>query len=454
MTVQPTYVSSLPGVNRPAPARPSLSRGGARVRRVAMLSVHTSPLHQPGTGDAGGMNVYVLELARRLACLGTEVDVFTRRTSLELPEVVEAAPGVRVRHVAAGPPGPLAKERLPALLPAFAEQVVRAGREDGRGRYDVVHSHYWLSGQAGREIAQRWDVPLVHTMHTMAKVKNAALAEGDTPEPLIRVLGEMGLADTADRLIANTAAEQGELVRHYGAQTERTAVVHPGVCLDNFRPLDGRAAARRRLGLPAGALVVLFAGRIQPLKAPDVLLHAVAELLRLRPGLRGRLLVPVIGGLSGAGAAYPDRCRRLAEELGVADSVSFRPPVRQADLADWYRAADVLTVPSHSESFGLVALEAQACGTPVLAAAVGGLPVAVRDGVTGLMVQGHDPAAYARALCRFADDPRWVGQLGLAAVRHAAGFGWEACARATERVYAETRTARWAARHLVGAAAS
>ncbi|WP_371682482.1 D-inositol-3-phosphate glycosyltransferase [Kitasatospora sp. MMS16-BH015] len=433
--------------------RPSLGRGGLRVRRVAMLSVHTSPLHQPGTGDAGGMNVYILELARRLACLGTEVDVFTRRTSMELPTVVEAAPGVRVRHVTAGPPGPVAKERLPRVLPAFAEEVVRSAREEG-ARYDVVHAHYWLSGQAGREIAARWDVPLVHTMHTMAKVKNAALADGDTPEPLVRVLGEMGLADYADRLIANTAAEQAELVGHYGAATERTAVVHPGVCLDNFRPLDGRSAARRRLGLPAEALVVLFAGRIQPLKAPDVLLHAVAGLLRLRPALRGRLLVPVIGGLSGAGAAYPERCRRLAEELGVADSVSFRPPVRQADLADWYRAADVLTVPSHSESFGLVALEAQACGTPVLAAAVGGLPVAVRDGVTGLLVQGHDPLAYARALCRFADDPAWAAGLGTAAVRHAAGFGWEACARATEQVYAEARTARWAARHLVGAVAS
>ncbi|MEU7537003.1 D-inositol-3-phosphate glycosyltransferase [Streptomyces narbonensis] len=401
-----------------------------------MLSVHTSPLHQPGTGDAGGMNVYMVELSRALAELGVEVDLFTRCRGEGLPPLVELSPGVRVRHLHAGPRGPLPKESMPDLVVPFSLALLKEDR-----RYDLVHSHYWLSGQAGRIASVGWRVPLVHTAHTLARVKNASLAEGDTPEPELRVRGELQVVGSADRLIANTTDEAEALRTLYGAPAERTEVVRPGVDLRTFRPGasqdagpgGGRAAARARLGLPADAFVPLYAGRIQPLKGPDVLVRAVAELLRQEPGLRHRLLVPVVGGHSGAtreGTAW-----KLAGELGVTDVLRACPPVPQERLADWYRAADVLVVPSRSESFGLVALEAQACGTPVLAAAVGGLPTAVRDGVTGLLVHGHDPVEYARRLRWFAAHPEEARAMGEAAVRHARGMSWRASAGRTVDVY-------------------
>ncbi|MYS23371.1 D-inositol-3-phosphate glycosyltransferase [Streptomyces sp. DvalAA-14] len=413
--------------------------GGRRVRRVAMLSVHTSPLHQPGTGDAGGMNVYIVELARRLAERDIEVEIFTRATAGGLPCKVELAPGVSVRHVYAGPYGGLAKEELPAQLCAFTHGVMQAWAGHRPDYYDLVHSHYWLSGHVGWLAAQRWGVPLVHAMHTMAKVKNAALAEGDCPEPTARVIGETQIVSAADRLIANTEEEAAELVRHYAAVPGKVAVVHPGVNLDRFRPDPGRAAARARLGLPQDALIPLFAGRIQPLKAPDVLIRAVAVLLDEDPALRDRIVVPVVGGPSGSGLAKPEALHKLAAQLGVADVVRFQPPVDQERLADWYRAATVLVMPSHSESFGLVAIEAQACGTPVIAAAVGGLPVAVRDGATGFLVSGHDPRDYAAALRRFVDQPQLGDTLGAAAARHARDFGWGTAAADTAEAYADAQ---------------
>ncbi|MFJ4834834.1 D-inositol-3-phosphate glycosyltransferase [Streptomyces sp. NPDC088747] len=425
------YITRL-GLRSPAGSRLRLHR---RARRVAMLSVHTSPLHQPGTGDAGGMNVYMVELAQRLAAINIEVEIFTRATTAALPPTVELAPGVLVRHVDAGPYEGLAKEELPAQLCAFTHGVMQAWAGHRPGYYDLVHSHYWLSGQVGWLAAERWGAPLVHAMHTMAKVKNAALAEDDTPEPAARVIGETQIVRAADRLIANTAEEADELVRHYEADRRRVAVVHPGVNLDRFRPADGRAAARARLGLPQDAMIPLFAGRIQPLKAPDVLLRAVAVLLDERPDLRSRIVVPVVGGPSGSGLAKPEGLQKLAARLGVADVVRFRPPVGQDELADWFRAASVLVMPSYSESFGLVAVEAQATGTPVIAAAVGGLPVAVRDQETGFLVKGHDPAAYARVLREFADNGELSARLGAAAARHARGFGWDTAAAATADVY-------------------
>ena len=426
--------------------------------RIAMLSVHTSPLHQPGTGDAGGMNVYIVELSKRLAERGIEVEVFTRTTSSDLPPTVELAPGVLVRHITAGPFEGLLKEDLPAQLCAFTHGVLRAEAGHRPGHYDLVHSHYWLSGQVGWLASERWGVPLVHTMHTMAKVKNAALALEDTPEPAARIIGETQVVAASDRLIANTAEEAEQLALHYEARPEQLAVVHPGVNLEVFRPAtaaptgavgdavshsatEARRAVRVRLGLPVDATVLLFAGRIQPLKAPDVLLRAVAELLQADPGLRDRLVVPIVGGPSGSGMARPESLHKLAAQLGISDVVGFRPPVGQAELADWYRAATALVMPSYSESFGLVALEAQACGTPVVAAAVGGLPVAVRDGETGLLVHGHDPRAWAEVLRRLIDEPGLDARLGAAAARHAAAFGWAGAAAATAEVYAQAMAA-------------
>ncbi|MFB7932588.1 D-inositol-3-phosphate glycosyltransferase [Streptomyces sp. NPDC056039] len=426
------YIGRLGRRSASAPARLRLHR---RPRRVAMLSVHTSPLHQPGTGDAGGMNVYIVELAQRLAAQGVEVEIFTRATAAALPPTVELAPGVLVRHIDAGPYEGLNKEDLPAQLCAFTHGVMQAWAGHRPGHYDLVHSHYWLSGHVGWLAAQRWGVPLVHAMHTMAKVKNANLADGDSPEPAARVIGETQIVAAADRLIANTTEEADELARHYAADPDKLAVVHPGVNLTRFSPADGRAAARARLGLPQDALIPLFAGRIQPLKAPDVLLRAVAVLLDERPDLRSRILVPVVGGPSGSGLAKPEGLQKLAARLGIADVVRFRPPVGQEQLADWFRAASLLVMPSYSESFGLVAIEAQAAGTPVLAAAVGGLPVAVDDGRTGFLVRGHNPADYARVLRDFADDPALAPRLGAQAARHAQSFGWDTAAAATADVY-------------------
>ncbi|GAA2484167.1 D-inositol-3-phosphate glycosyltransferase [Streptomyces gobitricini] len=430
------FAGTLAGPHRAAGPHRLRLPGRARVpRRVAMLSVHTSPLHQPGTGDAGGMNVYIVELAKRLAAINIEVEIFTRATTGGLPPAVELAPGVLVRHVDAGPYEGLAKEELPAQLCAFTHGVMRAWAGHRPGYYDLVHSHYWLSGHVGWLAAERWGVPLVHAMHTMAKVKNASLAHGDTPEPAARVIGETQIVRAADRLIANTAGEADELVRFYEAEPSKVAVVHPGVNLDRFRPADGRAAARARLGLPADAFIPVFAGRIQPLKAPDILLRAAARLLDEDPSLRSRMLVPVVGGPSGSGLAKPEGLQKLAACLGIADVVRFHPPVDQERLADWFRAASVLVMPSYSESFGLVAIEAQAAGTPVVAASVGGLPVAVRDGTTGYLVRGHDPADYAAALRRFVVDPSLAGRLGEAAARHAGSFGWDTAAAGTADVY-------------------
>ncbi len=410
--------------------------GGGVPSRVATLSVHTSPLDQPGGGDAGGMNVYVVEVAKRLAQLGIEVEIFTRATSSELPTVVELVPGVSVRHVNAGPYEGLDKNDLPAQLCAFTNGVLRVEAAHESGYYDLVHSHYWLSGQVGWLAKERWGVPLVHSMHTMARVKNASLAEGDAPEPTARAIGEAQVVEAADRLIASTTAEAEELVRLYGADPRRIETVAPGVDLGVFRPGD-RSAARRRLGMPADAVVLLFVGRIQALKAPDVLLRAAAALLAHEPQLRERMVVAVVGAPSGSGLAEPEHLQKLAGSLGIADVTRFERPVPQPLLADYYRAASVTVVPSYTESFGLVAVESQACGTPVIAAGVGGLRTAVADGRSGLLVEGHDPADYAAAIRRLVVEPGLRRHLALGAVPHAGGFGWGATATRVLDVYTE-----------------
>ncbi|MCV7123905.1 D-inositol-3-phosphate glycosyltransferase [Mycobacterium lacus] len=387
-------------------------------RRVALLAVHTSPLAQPGTGDAGGMNVYVLQSALHLARRGIEVEIFTRATASTDPPTERVAPGVVVRNVVAGPFEGLDKYDLPTQLCAFAAGVLRAEAAHEPGYYDIVHSHYWLSGQVGWLARDRWAVPLVHTAHTLAAVKNAALADGDTPEPPLRTVGEQQVVDEADRLIVNTEDEARQLISIHHADPARIDVVHPGVDLDVFRPGD-RRAARVALGLPPDEHVVAFVGRIQPLKAPDIVLRAAAKL----PGVR----IVVAGGPSGSGLASPDGLVRLADELGITARVTFLPPQSRTDLATLFCAADLVAVPSYSESFGLVAVEAQACGTPVVAAAVGGLPVAVRDGITGTLVSGHEVGQWAEAiddLLRLNGGPQqWA--MRRAAARHAATFSWE-----------------------------
>ncbi len=392
-------------------------------RRIATLSVHTSPFDQPGTGDAGGMNVYIVEVSKWLAQMGAEVEIFTRATSSDMPPVVELAPGVTVRHVTAGPYEGLGKDDLPAQLCAFTSAVLRAEALHEPGWYDLISSHYWLSGQVGWLAKDRWGVPLVHTSHTLAKVKNASLAEGDSPEPLARLIGEEQVVVEADRLVANTVQEARALIDLYDADPGRVVTVTPGVDLEQFRPGEA-STSRNRLGIAPDAVVLSFVGRIQPLKAPDILLRAAATLLEAEPALRSRLVVVVCGGPSGSGIEHPEMLSQLAGTLGLSDVVRFEPPVDADRLADLYRASDVVVVPSYNESFGLVALEAQACGTPVVAAAVGGLQTTVRDGISGLLVTGHNPADYAAAIRRLVLSPQRHRLVSQAAVRHARQFSW------------------------------
>jgi D-inositol-3-phosphate glycosyltransferase len=392
-------------------------------RRVATISVHTSPLEQPGTGDAGGLNVYVVEVAKRLAARGVEVDIFTRAVSRDLPPVAELAPGVLVRHLAAGPFEDLDKADLPGQLCHFTFEVLRAEAAYAPGRYDVVHGHYWLSGQVGAVAKERWGVPFVQSMHTLGRVKNAALPAGDAAEPPVRLRGEAEVVAAADRLVANTEDEAQQLTGLYDAEPWRVQVINPGVDLTVFRP-GSQQDARRRLGLPPDAVVLVFAGRVQPLKAPQVVLHAAATLLRNDPGLAGRLRVAFVGGPSGTGRADPDGLRELAAALGISGMVRLEPPCPQPELAEWYRAATVVMVPSRSESFGLVAVEAQACGTPVVGAAVGGLRTAVADGVSGVLVDSWDPDSYARVLADLVARPAALARLSRGAREHASRFGW------------------------------
>lgn len=439
--------------------------------RIAMISAHTSPLAQPGGGDAGGLNVYVTELSRALAALGAQVEIFTRRTSSQQPDVVPLTDGVTVSHITAGPFEGLTKNDLPAQMCYFTAGVLRTEASRRVGWYDLVHSHYWLSGQAGWLAANRWGVPLVHTMHTMARVKNANLAEGDTPEPSVRVIGEEQVVAEANMLIASTAEEAQELVDLYGAAASDVAVVPPGVDLVAFaadhtesvarpvlrdhsagpsavapiRPIslpasgswNTQAGARDRLGLPHDRKIVVFAGRLQPLKGPDVLVRAW-------PDVTARFAKPpllvVIGGPSGRPLAR-DELRALAWHEGVSANVVFSPPVPQETLADWFRAADLVAVPSHHESFGLVALEAQAVGTPVVATAVGGLTTVVANDTSGILVAGHDPQVWANAIGSLLLDDRRRARLAAGARAQSEQYTWERTARRTLAVYRRALTA-------------
>jgi len=404
--------------------------------RIAVLMVHTSPLEQPGIGDAGGMNIYVVESAQRMAAMGVSVDIFTRRTHASETDIVEISPGVRVRYFDCGH-GTLTKEQLPVHIAGLSREFLRIVKDEN---YDAIHSHYWISGKVAMPAAKELGIPLVHTMHTMARVKNLNLAEGETPEPMIRVQGETQVVAAAQALVANTDAEAASLVSLYDACPDIVHVVAPGVDLYTFTPGQGRSAARAVVGLPQDSLVVTFVGRIQPHKGPEVLIRATSELVKHSPLLRNKLIVNVIGGASGANTEEVDRLKELATWLAIDDVVRFAPPVARGDLAQWYRAADLVVVPSYSESFGLVALEAQACGTPVVATAVGGLRTAVADGISGVLVDGHDPKAWSSVIARLLQEPQRRVLLSMGAIEHASHFGWDATARGTLDIYDQVIT--------------
>lgn len=401
--------------------------------RIATLMVHSSPLDQPGVGDAGGMNIYVAENAKRMAAMGVSVDIFTRRNHPDLPDIVEFAPGVTVRHLDAGPVEGVTKEDLPNYIDELSSEFKRALQ--GKTAYDVIHSHYWISGKVGIAASKKMNIPLIHTMHTMAKVKNLNLAEDESPEPELRVIGETEVVAASSALIANTDSEAASIVSLYGACPDIVHVVTPGVDLYTFTPGIGRAAARNVLSIPIDAQVIAFVGRIQPHKGPELLIRATAEMLSHSPHLRAKLIVYVIGGASGSGTAEVERLKELVGWLNLCDVVRFMPPLPRNELPNWYRAADLVCVPSYSESFGLVALEAQACGTPVVATAVGGLRTAIADGISGVLVDGHDPRAWSSVLARLLVEPQRRVLLSMGALEHSSHFGWDATARGTLDIY-------------------
>jgi D-inositol-3-phosphate glycosyltransferase len=387
--------------------------------RIAVISLHTSPLDQPGAGDSGGMNVEIRALSKRLADRGLAVDVFTRCAGRGVPEVDSLGPLTRVIQVPAGPCAPVGKGELPGLVPAFVASVV--ARAEAEGPYDLVHAHYWLSGRAASAAKARWGVPLVASFHTLGEVKN--LAGGiEAREPAVRLDGEREAVRAADRILAPTALEAENLARLYGADPARIRVVPPGVDAGRFRPRD-REAAKRALGLKGR--VAMFVGRLQPLKGPDVAIRTVAEAGRLAPEATRDLVLAVVGGPSGEGPAYLARLRRLAADEGIGDRVRFLDPYPHEQLPDVYSAAEVLLMPSRSESFGLAALEGQACGVPVVAAAVGGLRWTVAHGTSGFLIPGHDPGPYARRVVDVLQDPALAARLSVGARERALSFNWD-----------------------------
>ena len=380
------------------------------------------------------MNVYIRAVTERLAREGVKVDLFTRCRGGDDHEVREIAPGIRVVSVQAGPCTPVPKSYLPRFLPEFLGGVLRIAKEDGRG-YDIVHSHYWLSGWVGRALSADLGVPLVASFHTLGKVKNYSLARGELPEPESRLEGESRVIADAERILAPTPIEAAQLVGLYRADPNNIRLVPPGVDHKLFVPSD-RLEARARLHL-SGLRLALYVGRLQPHKGPDVAVRTLAEAVAKDPVAKD-LVLAIVGGPSGQDhGAEVARLMSLAGALGVSERVMLFPPQPQEKLVDFYSAADVVLVPSRSESFGLVALEAQACATPVVAASVGGLRYVVQDGVGGFLVEGHDPEDHANRLLQILRDSELAAALGAGAATSALRFTWDSTASELLGVYNE-----------------
>jgi D-inositol-3-phosphate glycosyltransferase len=422
------------------------------MRRLAVLSLHTSPLAQPGTGDGGGMNVYVRELTAALARTGVACDVFTRAWSPDLPPVVDVEPGLRVHHVPAGPPEGIPKEALPAVVEEFTANVLErmaaatgSGGTDGGGLpYTSVHANYWLSGLSGHVIKHELNLPLVCTFHTLDRVKAEAMPEEvEADMPLLRAEAEASIIECSDAVLASCSVEADQIASLYGGEPGRIRIVPPGVDHAFFGP-GHRPQARRALGLPLDGRLLLFVGRIQPLKRADVAIEALAE-LRAGTDTNGgepyRLVV--VGGPSGPhGEKSLQGLLDVADARGVREFVHFIEPQPHELLSSYYRAADVCLVPSRSESFGLVALEAAACGTPVVASAVGGLTTLVDDGHTGFLVDEPDPRAYADAVRRVFERPLGPERLSTASVLRARLYTWRAAAATLVELHDELAAGR------------
>ncbi len=402
------------------------------IGKVVYISMHTCPLRSPGAGDAGGMNVYIHELGLTMAERGIDVTVFTRRADSGTPELTEVRPGYSVVHVTAGPHTDIPIAAMPQHVGEFTEGTLK-WIDAADLRPDVIHTHYWLSGWSGVVLKEALGVPLANSFHTLGRVKDLTRRADEAPSSLMRTLTEEEVVARSDCVIASTPHEFDDLLDHYGARPERLCTSPPGINHDVFAP-GNKGEARAWLGLPQEAPLVLFVGRIQPLKAADVAVGALAELsLTDRPP--PHLLL--VGGASGEqGEDELARLRRMTRDLGLERQVHFVPTQPHAALPAFYRAADVLIVPSRSETFGLVAAEAQACGLPVVAARVGGLPYAVGDGETGILVDGHDPADYGAAIRTILADDAGREAMSAAAVAFSRQFSWPATADRLLELYA------------------
>ena len=413
------------------------------MRRLAVLSLHTSPLAQPGTGDSGGMNVYVRELSAALARSGVACDVFTRAWAPDLPAVVDVEPGFRVHHVAAGPRRALPKESLPAVVDEFTGRVLETmaaatepGEDEGGGLpYTSVHANYWLSGLSGHVIKHELELPLVCTFHTLDRVKAESLPEEVMADmPHRRAEAEASIIECSDAVLASCSVEAEQIASLYGGEPGRIRIVPPGVDHAFFGP-GHRPQARRALGLPLDGRLLLFVGQIQPLKCADVAIETLAALLET--GRQPYRLV-VVGGPSGPhGEKSLQGLHDAADARGVRELVHFIEPQPHELLSSYYRAADVCLVPSRSESFGLVALEAAACGTPVVASAVGGLTTLVDHGHTGFLVEDGSPESYAAAVRRVFEEPLATERFSTASVLRARRYTWRAAARTLVELHDE-----------------
>ena len=391
--------------------------------RIAQISYHTSPLAPLGGRQTGGMNVYVHELSRELARLGHSVDIFTRRDG-EHPEVTPVAPNLRLVQLPAGPAQPLDKHLLVPFLPAFGEELTRFVEEEGTS-YDLVHSHYWQSAHAGQAFARQLGAPHLAMFHTLGEVKNRARVSEE--EPRERIRQERALVASADAIVTASAHERGLLARHYDADPDRVLSIPCGVDTDVFQPRD-KAQCRRALGIEPGRPVLVWVGRLEKLKGVDVLIDALAQLED------PRVLLLVIGGDEGA-QALREELEAQARDVGLAASVRFEGAVAHEQLPSYYSAADVCVVPSYYESFGLVAVEAMACGTPVVASRVGGLVSTVTDGVTGYLIPWRCPEPFAEKLEVLIRNPELRANFGRAARRSVQRFRWTEIARQMAALY-------------------
>ena len=409
--------------------------------RVAVLSVHTCPLAALGGKETGGMNVYVREVARELGRMGVDVDVFTRSQNPEIPRVVALGANARVIHLPAGPEAPMPREEVHRHLPEFVANLEAFRRREGMD-YSIVHSHYWLSGVAGLSLSRRWGVPLIQMFHTLGQLKNEVARAPEELEPDLRIAEEERIVVAADCLVASNPVERAHLVWYYRAAAERIRVIPCGVDTELFRPMDqGEAKAALGLG-PAPAL--LYVGRLSPIKGLETLLEALPRVPQ-----RGEpipTLVVVGGDTDEPQNGHVARLRERVATLGLGGAVRFLGAQPQEGLRLYYAAAEVTVMPSYYESFGMVALEAMACGRPVIASRVGGLTTTVQEGVTGYLVPEGDPLVLADRISAILRDADLRGRLGREAARRAAQYRWPCVAEAVCRLYTEFRPA--AGRHL------